>query len=148
MIRIVGFLALACLTWACSTTAESHAMPLEVADKLAAQETAWNLGNIDGFMKEAYWKNDDLVFVGSKGPTYGYEATLSNYEKSYASPEEMGQLEFDVIEWRRLGDLYGFMLGKWALKRGGELPDLAGHFTLIWENMPGEGWVIIADHSS
>ena len=148
MMRGLGILFAACCIWGCSQTPEPYAVPDDVLDKLEAQEAAWNAGDIDAFMDEAYWKDDRLVFVGSKGPTYGYEATLANYHKSYDSPEAMGQLEFDVIEWRGLGNSYGFMLGKWGLKRGGELPDLAGHFTLIWQNLPGEGWVIIADHSS
>lgn len=146
--RTLGFLFTASLVWACSAKTQSNAIPEEVLEKLAAQEEAWNDGDLDGFMQEAYWKSDRLVFVGSKGPTYGYEATLANYHKSYDSYEAMGHLQFDVMEWRSLGSSHGFMLGKWGLKRGGELPDLAGHFTLIWENLPGEGWVIIADHSS
>lgn len=146
--RFLGLLFAACVVWACSSTTETNVVPREVVDKLTAQETAWNDGNIDDFMEKAYWNDDRLVFVGSKGPTYGFEATLANYHRSYESPEAMGKLEFDIVEWRYLGPSHGFMLGKWGLKRGGGLQDLAGHFTLIWENIPGVGWVIIADHSS
>ena len=90
-------------------------VPSEVASKMAAQEAAWNAGDIPSFMDIAYWQDDALLFVGSKGPTYGFEATLNNYLKSYASPEEMGQLRFELLEWKTLGPKHGFLLGSWAL---------------------------------
>ena len=34
---------------------------------LAAQENAWNKGDIDAFML-GYWQNEQLVFTGSNGP--------------------------------------------------------------------------------
>ncbi|HAN37774.1 MAG TPA: DUF4440 domain-containing protein, partial [Chitinophagaceae bacterium] len=46
---------------------------------LQQQATAWNRGNIESFMSIAYWNDDSLMFIGSRGPTYGYAATLANY---------------------------------------------------------------------
>ena len=134
--------------FACNSKQPVTEVPSEVVAKMAAQEAAWNAGDIPSFMDIAYWNDDALVFVGSKGPTYGFEATLNNYLKSYASAEEMGQLHFELIEWKTLGPKHGFLLGSWALNRGKGLENLAGHFTLTWEQKPGVGWVIIADHSS
>ena len=37
---------------------------------LDIQVAAWNSGNLEKFM-ETYWNSDELVFVGSSGPTYG-----------------------------------------------------------------------------
>ena len=123
-------------------------LPKAIVEKMALQEAAWNRGDVKGFMDAAYWKNEQLVFVGSKGATYGYEATLQNYLNTYDSPEAMGTLTFELMEWRPLGELHGYLLGKWGLQRGGDLGDLNGHFTLVWEQQPDSGWVIIADHSS
>ena len=134
--------------FACNAQQPVNDVPAEVATKMAAQEAAWNAGDIPTFMEIAYWKDDALLFVGSKGPTYGFEATLNNYLKSYTSPEEMGQLHFDLLEWKSLGPKHGFLLGSWALDRGDGLENLSGHFTLTWEQKPNIGWVIIADHSS
>lgn len=134
--------------FACNAQKQVNDVPAEVATKMAAQEAAWNAGDIPTFMEIAYWKDDALLFVGSKGPTYGFEATLNNYLKSYTSPEEMGQLHFDLLEWKSLGPKHGFLLGSWALDRGDGLENLSGHFTLTWEQKPNIGWVIIADHSS
>ena len=138
---ILGFIG-------CSSNQPVNNTPSDVVAKMAAQESAWNAGDISSFMEIAYWNDDALLFVGSKGPTYGFEATLNNYLKSYGSPEEMGQLHFELIEWKPLGSKHGFLLGSWALDRSEELEDLSGHFTLTWEQMPDVGWVIIADHSS
>ena len=48
---------------------------------LHEQQTAWNNGDIENFMK-GYWKDDSLLFIGSKGPTYGWQKTLDNYKKT------------------------------------------------------------------
>ena len=87
--------------------------------KMAAQEAAWNAGDIPSFMDIAYWHDDALLFVGSKGPTYGFEATLNNYLKSYASAEEMGQLHFELIEWKTLGRSTVFCWGVGSWNRRG-----------------------------
>lgn len=141
--------AVALLAFGCSEPeAAANALPEAIVEKMAMQEAAWNRGDVKGFMDAAYWKNKQLVFVGSKGPTYGYDATLGNYLNSYDSPEAMGTLTFELIEWRPIGEQHGYLLGKWGLQREGELDDLNGYFTLIWERQPDTGWVIIADHSS
>jgi len=126
---------------------ELNEMPESVVAKLTAQQNAWNSGDIKAFMEIAYWKDDALIFIGSKGPTYGFDATLTNYEKSYPNAQAMGTLKFELLDWRSLGTNHGLMVGSWALSRKGDLEDLQGHFSLTWECQEGN-WVIIADHSS
>jgi hypothetical protein len=69
---------------------------------LAAQEKAWNEGNIEQFM-HGYWENDSLVFVGKSGLTYGYKNTLANYKKGYPDKTYMGQLKFTILSMQPLG---------------------------------------------
>ena len=52
----------------------------DILKVLHEQQTAWNNGEIENFMK-GYWKDDSLLFIGSKGPTYGWQKTLDNYKK-------------------------------------------------------------------
>lgn len=111
---------------------------------LAAQVAAWNNGDIEGFMS-GYWQNDSLVFIGSKGPTYGYNATLNNYKKSYPGREKMGTLKFTLLHIRRLSPEYYHVTGKWELQRKDDNPN--GYFTLLFRNINGK-WRIISDHSS
>lgn len=108
------------------------------------QEVAWNAGNLEAFM-EGYWPSDSLRFIGSKGLTYGWAATLANYKKSYPDAAAMGQLTFTLISVELLSRKSAFVIGKWQLKR--EAGDLSGHFTLLWKKLKGQ-WVIVADHSS
>ncbi len=108
------------------------------------QLNAWNQGNIEGFM-ETYWKSDSLLFIGKKGVTYGWQATLDNYKKAYPGKEGMGTLAFDLLEFKKLAaDIY-FVVGKWNLTRS--IGDLSGHFSILLRRIEGE-WKIVADHSS
>jgi len=111
---------------------------------MQAQETAWNNGDLEAFM-EGYWHADSLRFIGSKGLTYGWDATLANYKKGYPDRATMGKLQFTLISVEKLSGKAAFVIGKWHLKR--DAGDLSGHFTLLWKKIKGK-WVIVADHSS
>lgn len=111
---------------------------------LAAQEKAWNEGDIQQFML-GYWENDSLVFVGKSGLTYGYNNTLENYKKGYPDKTYMGQLKFTILSMQPLGKAYYRIIGKWELKR--TVGNLNGHYTLLLQKINGE-WKIISDHSS
>ncbi|MGN7719656.1 YybH family protein [Chitinophaga sp. 22620] len=109
-----------------------------------AQLKAWNAGNLEGFM-DTYWKSDSLLFIGKKGLTYGWQATLDNYRKSYPGKEGMGTLAFNLLEFKKLpGDTY-FVVGQWSLTR--TISNLSGHFSILLRKISGE-WKIVADHSS
>jgi ketosteroid isomerase-like protein len=117
---------------------------LTIRTLLAKQTEQWNKGNIERFM-EGYWESDSLLFIGKRGPTYGYRTTLENYKKSYPDTTAMGKLKFDILSVKPLSPDTYFVLGKWMLKR--TIGDLEGHYTLLLKKIKGK-WVIIADHSS
>lgn len=108
------------------------------------QVAAWNEGDLEKFM-ETYWKSDKLVFVGSRGPTYGWEATLENYRKSYPDKKAMGNLELKILELTKIDKKTVFIVGRFELTR--ETGNMAGHFTLVIQKF-GKEWFIISDHSS
>jgi len=108
------------------------------------QVKAWNSGDIDAFMT-TYWKDNSLLFVGSKGPIYGWQATLESYKKSYPDTAAMGQLKFEILQIRYLSDEYYFVLGKWHLTR--TMGNVGGYFTLLFRRIKRE-WVIVVDHTS
>ena len=116
----------------------------DILKVMTTQQIAWNNGDIDGFMK-GYWKNDSLLFIGSKGPTYGWQKTLDNYKKSYPNKEKMGILEFSDIKVKMLGKNYAYVFGKWKLVRTNDSPN--GIYTLIFEKFK-DGWKIISDHTN
>jgi len=116
----------------------------EIKNVLETQCKAWNRGDIIAFM-QGYWKSDSLMFVGSKGPTYGWQKTLENYQKSYPDKAAMGILTFDIKEVRMIDPTHAFVLGAWHLQRDKDEPH--GFFTLLFQKF-GNEWKIIVDHSS
>lgn len=130
-----------------TVAASSHAQdPAEarIRQLMQAQLKAWNKGDIVAFM-DTYWKSDSLLFIGSKGLTYGWQATLDNYKKAYPGKEGMGSLAFDLLEFKKLAPDAYFVVGKWKLTRS--IGNLSGHFSIILRQIDGE-WKIVADHSS
>lgn len=111
---------------------------------LAAQVAEWNKGNPAGYMK-GYWESDSLLFIGKNGPTYGFNATLQRYKKSYPDAEHMGQLTSAIVSMQKLSPQYYFIVGKWHLQR--KAGDLEGSYTLLIKKIKNK-WVIVADHSS
>lgn len=116
----------------------------EILKVMQEQQAAWNRGDLEGFM-QGYWKSDSLLFIGSKGPNYGWQKTLDNYKKSYPNKEEMGILEFSDMKVKPLGKNYAQVLGKWKLKRATDEPN--GIYTLIFQKFR-VGWKIISDHTN
>lgn len=108
------------------------------------QEAAWNRGDLEAFMA-GYWHSDSLKFIGSRGLTYGWQATLDNYKKGYPDRAAMGKLTFTILTVDILSKKSAFVIGKWHLAR--QAGDLSGHYTLLWKKIGGK-WVIVADHSS
>lgn len=51
-----------------------------IARVMHQQQIDWSNGDLDGFM-QSYWKSDSLVFIGKRGPTYGWQQALDNYKK-------------------------------------------------------------------
>jgi ketosteroid isomerase-like protein len=131
-----------------SSQAQGHGTKAEriIADKMKAQETAWNEGRIEDFMIP-YLKSDELKFIGKSGLTKGFDQTLANYKKAYPNSASMGMLLFENIHFERLSPKVYLVIGKWKLERAPELGNLAGYYSLIWKKNKGR-WVIIADHSS
>lgn len=117
---------------------------LEIARTLMLTEEAWNNNDLEGFM-EGYINSEKLVFVGSRGPTYGYNSTLESYKKGYPDAETMGSLSFEIIDLYQIDKVTAIMIGKFYLTR--TVGDMQGYYTLVWQKID-EKWLIISDHSS
>jgi len=141
--KSLSLLTIFFLVIAAAVSAQSN-NELAIRKVLDEQKTAWNKGDIPGFMAH-YWQNDSLMFIGQSGVTYGWQPTLDNYKKNYPDAATMGQLEFNILQVRRLSDTHYFVVGKWHLTR--TVGDVGGHFTVLFRKM-GNKWVIVADHSS
>ncbi len=123
-----------------SEAADSKA---EILDILTKQKTAWNQGDIEGFM-EYYWRSEDFTFQSGNNRISGWNALLARYKKNY-SGENMGTLDFTDIVVKALSEKSLLVIGRWQVKRKEET--LGGLFTLVIQHKP-EGWRIIHDHTS
>lgn len=136
---------LAFLIVASTATTRAQQSPENAIRQLMQQQTdAWNQGNIRAFM-DTYWESDSLLFIGKNGITYGWQATLERYKKSYPDTVAMGQLRFNLLEFKQLAPDICFLVGKFHLQR--TIGNLQGHFTLLIRKING-AWKIVTDHSS
>jgi ketosteroid isomerase-like protein len=117
-----------------------------IVQTLITQTAAWNRGDIPGFM-EGYWKSDSLVFIGRKGPTYGWQPTLANYQKGYPDAAAMGKLDFSGLRVKLLAPTAAQVVGRWHLARPAALGDLQGYFLLVLRQIDGK-WLVVADHTN
>ena len=115
-----------------------------ILDLFEKQVEAWNKGDLEMFM-QTYWHSEELVFIGSRGPSYGWQATLDSYKRGYPDKQTMGHLEFKIMEIAKIDRNSVFAIGRFELTR--EIGDVAGYFTLVIQKKQGE-WKIISDHSS
>jgi ketosteroid isomerase-like protein len=143
-----GAVASIALLWLAPRSAGTPPTSAEAAVRnvLAAQQTAWNRGDVDSFMS-GYEVSEATTFVGAD-ITRGYRNVLDNYHQRYPTKEKMGTLTFSAIEVMPLGMEYASVLGRWHLERtreaGGEV---GGIFTLLFRKT-ASGWKIILDHTS
>jgi ketosteroid isomerase-like protein len=114
---------------------------------LNAQVTAWNHGELEGFMA-GYWHSPELTFFSNDNETHGWQETLERYKKRYQGEgRAMGKLDFQDLRIEMLGAKATFVRGKWHLKMP-DGKDLQGMFTLVLRKFPQDGWKIVHDHSS
>ena len=89
-------------------------------------------------------KSEELQFIGSNGITYGWETTLANYKKSYPTKEDMGVLNFEILEITFLSKNVYSVVGKYFVNRS--KGKLEGVFSVIFKKIDGQ-WRIVSDHS-
>ena len=116
----------------------------KIQNVLTLQSTAWNNGDIDGYM-EGYWKSDSLVFTSGGNVTRGFDSTKTKYKRKYDTKEKMGTLLFSDLEISVLDENVAWVLGKWKLIRKEDEPN--GVFTLVMKKF-GSEWKIVHDHTS
>lgn len=123
---------------------DEDAIKREVRKVLDATETAWNEGDIEGYM-EGYYKSDSLRFAGNGDVSYGWQSVLDRYRNAYPDKTAMGHLSFSDVDIDVIGSGAVVVFGRWKLER--EEGDRSGLYTLIMSKT-AEGWRIVHDHSS
>lgn len=123
-----------------------------IRQAMAAQQEAWNRGEVDAFM-QTYKDAPDTTFVGST-VRKGYRTILESYRRHYANRAQMGRLTYSDVDVRLLpgtdGEVrYAVVTGRFHLDRSahGEAAQDDGIYSLLWEKT-AKGWKIILDHTS
>ncbi|HVX67694.1 MAG TPA: nuclear transport factor 2 family protein [Bryobacteraceae bacterium] len=115
-----------------------------VRQVLTEQAAAWNLGDIQRFVRTY----DEAAVMAGAQPTRGRAAILERYRKRYSGRDQMGTLTFSALEVQMLSGDYASVMGRWHLARsaaaGGEV---GGIFTLLVKRTEA-GWKIVLDHTS
>lgn len=146
-------IVLLALAWASPATAapESRAAR-EIRQVMAAQQAAWNRGDVVTFMR-GYRDSPQTTFVGTQ-VRKGYRTILDSYRRHYTGRAQMGHLSFTGLEVRLLPSAHGparyaIVTGYFHLERSARGTAKAddGVFSLVWEHTR-RGWKIILDHSS
>jgi beta-aspartyl-peptidase (threonine type) len=143
-VAALGLAAILTVTAARPTGAADAAA--EVREVLAAQQAAWNRGDLDGFMA-AYWRSDSLTFYSGGDITRGWQTVRDRYQRRYQSGgQDMGRLAFELHSIVPVGKEAAYVRGAWSVERGGTTS--RGLFTLVLRKLRGEGWRIVHDHTS
>lgn len=112
----------------------------------ADQVSAWNRGDLEGFMT-GYWKSPDLVFFSNGTETRGWQPTLDRYRAAYQGDgKQMGTLDFPQFDLVMLSADAALVRGRWRLRMS-EGKESTGMTSVIFRKLP-EGWRIVHDHSS
>ncbi len=140
-------LALATLLAACASSAPAEPPPPTPLEIVAAQQAAWNAGDLDAFMAGGYHDSPALTFFSGGSWTTGYQPVLDRYRRRYVEGgAEMGRLVFSRLEALELGADHALVRGRWDLDFAAQ-DDVGGLFTLLFRRFP-QGWRIVHDHSS
>jgi len=108
---------------------------------IEAQQSAWNRGDIEGFM-EGYERAETTTFVSGGELTRGWQTVLDRYKQRYNSREQMGMLAFSELDIKPVAPVLALADGRWQLTRANDAPH--GRFTLLFRRVNND-WRIIHD---
>lgn len=116
----------------------------EIMSVFRSQQSAWNSGDLDGFM-QGYWQSDDLTFSSPEGQIRGWEAIRERYRTRYGNGQKMGRLTFSRLTVARTGDETAEASGTYRLD--GLDQRRTGRFYLKLRRIDSR-WVIVSDFTT
>jgi ketosteroid isomerase-like protein len=119
---------------------------LAVVKIVLAQESAWNKGDLDGFLAGFKDAPDTQAVLGNRA--VGMAEIHNAFHNNYPNREAMGLLSYSDVEARMLGENFALATGKYHLDRSKKYGGPAdGTFTEVMEKTP-KGWQIIFDETT
>ena len=112
---------------------------------LAAQQSAWNRGDLDGYMA-GYLRAEELVFTSGSKVRRGWQETYDKYKARYGTdPATMGALAFEILGVQQLGADGAIVLGRWMLTN---TPNAGSGIFSVALRRTDRGWLVVHDHTS
>jgi len=109
--------------------------------------TAWNAGDLDGFM-ESYVPSAQIAYVSGEHLVRGYDAIRAMYAERFGAgcgAGTMGQLSLQMLDLHLLGPRHAHVLGRFHLVTAQDA--LAQGYTSLVFEQAADGWKILQDHS-
>lgn len=124
---------------------EGTGLEASVAAMLESSASAWNEGDLDGFMA-TYADAATTSFMTLEGPVYGTEQIRAGYAPAFEPGAPRDSARFEDLTVRQLPPLIGLATARYVLYQGEQVTS-TGWFTLVLRRV-GDGWRVIHDHSS
>jgi hypothetical protein len=119
---------------------------LAVVKIVLAQESAWNRGDLDGFLAEFKDAPDTQAVLGNRA--VGTAEIHNAFHINYPNRESMGLIAYSDVQARELGENFALATGKYHLERSKKFGGSAdGTFTEVMEKTP-KGWQIIFNETT
>jgi len=106
--------------------------------------TAWNRGDIDGYLA-GYWDSDDTRWARGSSVIRGRRAIDAAFKARFTSAELMGRIEAPELEIQVLSEKDALVFGQLAHTVGDATQ--MGLFTVHVRNI-GREWFVVSDHFS
>lgn len=134
-----------CCTGCATARRFSAADDRAIRGVLAAQQDAWNRGDLEGYMA-GYEHSADLVFTSASKIRRGWQETHDKYKAKYGSdPSTMGKLAFEILGVQALGADGAIVLGRWKLT---DTPNAGSGVFSVALHRTSHGWLVVHDHTS
>lgn len=132
---------------ACSAPRENLGdPPTEIAAMLQRSASAWNRGDLAGFMND-YAKDSLTSYMAGGHVQYGWQPLYDRYQTHYFAPgKSRDSLSFDELHVRVLTPDFAYATARFKLSRRDSVV-ASGPFTLILQRQ-GDHWRILHDHTS
>ncbi len=122
----------------------------EIGAMLARSATAWNRGDLDGFM-QSYAPGEATTFIGRRGILRGPTEIRASYAPRFAPGVARGTLRFEQLTVDLLAPDVANAIAYYVLSErtasGADSTIARGPTSLVVRKLGGE-WRIIHDHSS
>lgn len=140
--------ALAVALLACAAAPRRGFTPADdtaVRAVLSTQATAWNRGDLTGYMA-GYLHDPSLVFTSGSKVRRGWDETFTKYRDRYGTdPSTMGHLVFEILGVQALGADGAIVLGRWTLT---DTPSAGSGVFSVALSRTADGWKVVHDHTS